>query len=238
VKMLTEILAVVEPDSFGQCQKIRDYLRVLADYLGLAQVWEIEVAALLCHVGFVTVPSSTVGKMRSGVNLTTMERTMIARVPEFGRNLLGNIPRLEPVAQIIHYQDKNFDGTGFPYDGVGGEEIPFGARILRVLSDLVGHEADGTTKAKALETMKKYSGHYEPRILEAAEKCLINQTPKQGRAVALKDLAVGQVLAAPVETQDGVLIIPAGNRISRMVLDKLHNFTQVSPIREPLYIEG
>ena len=110
--------------------------------------------------------------------------------------------------------------------------------MLRILSDLVRHEADGTTKAKAFEIMKEYSGCYDPEILAAAEKCLAREAPKQGRPVALADLVVGQVLAAAVETEDGVMIIQAGNPISHMVIRKLHNFTQFNPIREPIYVEA
>ncbi len=238
VKMLTEILSVVNADAFGRGQRIRDHARILGSYWGLNRVWELEVAALLSQIGLATVPNSVVTKMRSGVSMTTMERTMVARVPEFGRDLLAHIPRLEPASEIVYYEDKNYDGTGFPRDDVKGKSIPVGSRMLRILSDLVRHEADGTTKAKAFEIMKKYSGCYDPEILAAAEICLIRESPKQGRPVALADLVVGQVLAAAVETQDGVLIIPAGSPISHIVIRKLHNFTQVNPIREPIYIQA
>jgi response regulator RpfG family c-di-GMP phosphodiesterase len=38
------------------------------------------------------------------------------------------------VAEIVLYQNKNFDGSGFPFNGVVGSAIPFGARLFRVLA--------------------------------------------------------------------------------------------------------
>lgn len=54
IKMLTDILSTVEPQSFGKSQKIREYARLLAEFLKITPSWEIEMAAMLlpswsCH---------------------------------------------------------------------------------------------------------------------------------------------------------------------------------------------
>jgi response regulator RpfG family c-di-GMP phosphodiesterase len=48
---------------------------------------------------------------------------MLTRVPEIGHRLLAKIPRLESVAEMVLYQKKNYDGTGFPKEPISGEEI-------------------------------------------------------------------------------------------------------------------
>ena len=169
--------------------------------------------------------------------LTPAEKDTLQRIPEHGRNLLGTFPRFENVARIVYYQNKKFDGTGFPQDSTAGVNIPLGARILRVLIDLVQFESEGMSKAKAVENMRKSSGTYDLKLLEEIAAAF-SQGPRKGRATHLKDLCVGQVLVEPIETVDGTLILNAGNRISQWMLKKLGNFTEVSPIREPIYVEG
>ena len=50
---------------------------------------------------------------------------------------MGRIPRLEGVARIILYQHKNFDGSGFPQDDVGGHDIPAGQKITPAMLELL-----------------------------------------------------------------------------------------------------
>ncbi len=88
----------------------------------------MDVAATLAHIGQVTVPPELVLKTRIGQPLNERELEMLARVPAIGANLLAQIPRLEEVSKIILYQNKRFDGSGFPQDGVAGHDIPLPAR--------------------------------------------------------------------------------------------------------------
>src|ERR1039458_7436990 len=99
--------------------------------------WEFEMAAMLSQIGTVTIPPALIEKSRAGQELTKVEQDILARVPKTGADLLANIPRLESVARIVLYQQKHYDGSGFPVNFVRGEDIPIGARILKVLIDLL-----------------------------------------------------------------------------------------------------
>jgi response regulator RpfG family c-di-GMP phosphodiesterase len=236
VKMLTDILSIVEPQSFGQGQVVREDIRLLADYLKISPAWELEMAGLLYRIGYTTIPPAIVERLRLGASLSNVEKGLLMRTPEFGRNLLENIPRLEAVAQFVYYQNKNFDGTGFPSDPLDGEKIPLGGRILRILGDMVELESKGVQKIQALTQMKRCPGYYDPKLLEAALACLLLK--RKGRALKLSELVVGQVLLSAIETVEGMLIIPAGNRVSPMLIRKLSNFTELSGIKEPIFVEG
>ena len=241
IKMLTEILSLVEAHSFGESEKIRDYTRVVARALRISEFWEIEAAAMLSQIGFVTVPASIIEKIRHNLTLQTNEKFILERVPEIGSRLLSNIPRLEAVARIILYQNKNFDGTGFPTDSIGGEKIPLGARILRVVADLVRLEAEGIGRHAAFEQMKSFPGRYDAKVLTAATVSLLihlNKGPKrQGKPVTLQELVVGQIVAERIETDQGLKILGASTVISPMILEKLHNFSQLGTVKEPIYVE-
>jgi response regulator RpfG family c-di-GMP phosphodiesterase len=124
VKMLTEILSMVEPQTFGRAQMLRDYARGLAAPLGISSFWELEIAALLSQIAYVTIPAGIIQKDRTGVALNPTEKQILTRIPETGNKLLLNILRLESVARIVLYQNKYYDGSDFPQDAVTGDQIP------------------------------------------------------------------------------------------------------------------
>ena len=144
VRMLMEILAVVNPEVFGRAQTLRTHMRTLAEALALPGIWKLELAALLSQIGMVTLPTTVLRKIQTRQTLTDAEAVLVQRVPEIGHNLIVKIPRLEPVAEAVRYARKRFDGSGTPDDDLAGEEIPVGARLLRVLTDLAEIQASGT----------------------------------------------------------------------------------------------
>lgn len=239
IQVLTEILSLVEPQFFGRAQMLRDYMQALAPALQIDQVWELEAAAMLCQIGYVTVPAAIIQKDRGGMPLTDTEKQMLARVPEISEKLITKIPRLESVAKIVRYQNKYFDGSGVPHDSVAGENIPIAARMLRVLSDVVKKEVDGTPKAEILDQMRRKQGAYDPKVLEAAATVLLNDSSvaKTGQEVMAKDLCNGQVLLSALTTNDDVMIVPAGTIISQSLLEKLSNFAELTGIKEPIYVK-
>jgi response regulator RpfG family c-di-GMP phosphodiesterase len=244
VKMLTDILSMLDPNSFGQGQRLSEYMRVFARSYKLTQTWDLELAAMLSPIGFVTMPRALLEKARAGHGLTGAEKDILARAPQIGSELLANIPRLETIARIVLYQNKHHDGTGFPADDVAGDAIPIGARILHVLNDLLAYEAQKMPKFKALARMREAVGKYDPKVLEAVavgfDVYLADQAAPDataGVSIAFKDLQVGAVLKADLLTSEGTLIVAAGTEISAMLLEKLRNFAQLSGIKEPILIE-
>ncbi|HUD45495.1 MAG TPA: HD domain-containing phosphohydrolase [Candidatus Baltobacteraceae bacterium] len=243
-RMLSDILAMHDSHSFGKSQRLRDYMRVFADYLKLKQTWDLELAATLSQIGCVTIPQAVLEKCRAGRPLAGAEADVVRRVPQIGYNLLSHIPRLESVAAVVLYQNKNFDGTGFPFDKVAGEDIPIGARILRVLQDLLEHELAKTPKDKALDSMTRFPGRYDPRVMEAVaalfDVCLARTSPgeAQSRPAGIKNLRIGWILAAEARTRGGVRIVPAGTQISPMLMEKLRNFAELGELEEPMLVTG
>jgi response regulator RpfG family c-di-GMP phosphodiesterase len=243
INILTGILASAEPLAFGRGERLRDYMRAFGQSADIPQIWEFELAAMLSQIGCITIPPKVLEKGRLGKNLTEAEQQVLNRIPEIGASLLRNIPRLESVAQMVLYQAKAYDGSGFPNDAVAGEEIPMGARVLRVLSDLAELEAGGLSKLEALERMQSRAGSYDPRVLESAFACFDIHLSRATsvkvliKPVSLKELTIGDVLSSNVQTSDGVLIVCAGTRVTQMTLEKLRNFNQIQGIREPLHVQ-
>ena len=244
IKVLTEILSMLDPQSFSRAQRLREYMSACAQAFNISQPWELEMAASLSQIGCVTIPAGVLEKIRTNHNVSGQEHELLGRVPEVGFTLLSKIPRLESVANIVRYQSKNFDGSGFPKDNIAGGSIPIGARILRVLSDLLLIEGHGVSKEKALAKMRECAGRYDPTVLEFVGSAFDVFVPSAahgndaGRPIMFSELRVGQVLMSDVMTQDDTKIVMAGTEITPVLLEKLRNFASLSGIKEPILAAG
>ena len=241
-KVLSDILSLFDPQSFGRGQRLRDRVRSFAETFKIPYLWELELAAMLSQLGRVTVPAVVLEKARTHQGLSGPEKDLITRIPQLGASLLANIPRLESAANVVLYQNKNFDGTGFPPDKIAGEEIPIGARILKVLSDLLVLEDSKLPTFKALAKMQQCPGRYDPAVLKAVaagfdvDLAAAASEDRPTKALSLDELRVGQILKAGVQTRDGTLVVHAGVEVSPMLLVKLRNFAELSGLKEPLLV--
>jgi response regulator RpfG family c-di-GMP phosphodiesterase len=242
VRVLSDVLSMMDPVSLGRGQTLRDLVRVFAAELRIHSAWELEIAAMLSQVGWVTLPPTLVLKSRSGISLQPGEKALLARVPEIGANLLANIPRLEGVARIVRYHAKGFAGSGPPLDGVSGEEIPVGARVLKLLDDLCQLEATGLSRTAALAQLQTRMGAYDPSVLQAASKVFDVYLPAlaavepRAQPAGVADLRVGQLLADDIAAADGTVIAESGTFVTQALIERIRNFEAAGFLRAPVQV--
>jgi len=243
IKLLTDILSLMDPQSFGRAQTMRDIITSVTKKFHLDNDWEIHLAAMLAPIGFVTIPPETLVRSRNGDRLSKVEEQMVNQLPETAARLLANIPRLEGVARVVRYQHKHYDGAGFPPDSVKGEAVPVGARLLKILDDLAQLHAGRASRSAALAEMYQRRGWYDPSLLDAVRDyygiaAAARETERPSISVEFRNLAPGMVLRSNIETRDGTLILSAGHALSEMTLEKIQNFERVSGIKEPIFVEA
>ncbi len=104
----------------------------LAHALGVRDADELQaiIAASLLHdVGKLAVPEHILNKPG---RLTPSEFEIMKRHAPAGAEILSVIGFPYPVVPIVRHHHESWDGTGYP-DGIAGEQIPIGARILAVV---------------------------------------------------------------------------------------------------------
>jgi HD-GYP domain-containing protein (c-di-GMP phosphodiesterase class II) len=242
VKVLTEILSLVDSKSFGHAEKLGALVAELATKVPVADTWEVQLAAMLSPIGYVTLPAETLVRAHADEPLSNMEQQLVDAVPDIAGRLLSNIPRLEGVAKIVRYQRKHFDGGGFPYDDTKGDAIPSGARLLRILNDMLELQAEKKSRSEALNELSSRRGLYDPQLLSLVRMAFgiageRRDDTSQTALISINDLAPGMVLHTDILTKDGIMILSAGHHISQMVLEKIQNFKMIYGIKEPVYIK-
>ncbi|MFQ5686434.1 MAG: HD domain-containing phosphohydrolase [Candidatus Scalindua sp.] len=237
IKVLSEILSMVSPVAFSCSSRISSMTKRLAVRLNVENMWEVELATMLSQIGCVTIPGETLEKKYQGKYLSIDENKMFMDHPKIGKSLLVNIPRLEGVAEAIAYQEKQFDGGGTPIDDKKGTDIPYIARILKVVLDFDLMITGSETKPQAIAKMRNHMQWYDPDVFKALEAEIISI--KEGyvkREIMLKDLMPGMLLAGDVKTEKGVLLIQKGQEITNTLRTRLLNINNVNSIAEPIVI--
>ena len=92
-------------------------------------MYQVEVAALLHDIGKIGVPDAILKKQGP---LTSEERALINRHPEYSWSILRLFPGLEDASLYALHHHENFDGTGYPA-GLSGVDIPIVSRIVSVI---------------------------------------------------------------------------------------------------------
>jgi HD-GYP domain-containing protein (c-di-GMP phosphodiesterase class II) len=118
--------------TIGHSQRVQGYARALGEVLGLTseQLRSLMISAAFHDIGKVGVISTILNKPGP---LDTFQWRVIYMHPVLGRELWeGAVPGLRDVAEIIHQHHERWDGDGYP-QGLAGEEICMGARILAVV---------------------------------------------------------------------------------------------------------
>jgi response regulator RpfG family c-di-GMP phosphodiesterase len=236
IKLLVEVLSLTSPTAFGRAMRVQRMVRRICDRLGLEQQWQIEVAAMLSQLGCVTIPQDTLDKIYRGQGLGQAEREMFADHPRIARDLIANIPRLEETAEIVFHQQRRFDDGGRPPDGIAGQEIPLGARILKAALDYDSLQSTGSTDAQAIAQMRAQASAYDPNVFAALEAAVGVDEAFELREVRLRELAPHMLLAADVRTIDGTLVVAKGQEVTPSLYQRLKNFASRRPLIEPIRV--
>lgn len=128
----------------------------------------IKAAALLHDVGKIGIPEHILNKPG---RLTVSEFEVMKQHAPMGAEILSVIDFPYPVVPIVRHHHENWNGTGYP-DGISGEAIPIGARILQVVDCFDALTSDRPyrremPKGEALQILADRKGTmYDPRIVD------------------------------------------------------------------------
>jgi response regulator RpfG family c-di-GMP phosphodiesterase len=231
IDALAGTLALANPAAFGRGVRLKELVSGLAEAAAVAKRWEIEVAAMLAHIGAVTLPQPTAEKLYAGEPLTPDEQAMVDRIPEVTRKLLAKIPRLEGVLAILDGYAQDVE----PGDFAAVETLPEGARALRIATDYDELESDGLTPEVALGTMTSRQ-IYDPSLLDAFAAVVgVGERAPTVSEIPLAGLDCGMTLADDVRTANGGLLVARGQAVTPQMIERLTNVGE-DGIRQPLRV--
>jgi putative two-component system response regulator len=166
--------------------RLNEYAQAIAEELG----WDddrleaLEFGAILHDIGKLDVPLRILQKKDP---LTPEEWEEMRKHPEYGVNMIRRIEYLAPALSTVLHHHERWDGTGYP-DGLKGEQIPEGARLLAIVDAFDAMTTDRKYRAAILvedayqEIVSKAGIEYDPEFVKAFSRCW-----KRGEIQRIKD---------------------------------------------------
>ena len=150
-KILQRLAAMLEAKdayTLGHSRRVTRHAERIAREMGLSRedVARVRIAASVHDVGKVHTPRQILAKPGS---LTPDELAVMQRHPADGARMVAEIGDPEITAMVRHHHER-LDGSGYP-DGLRGEEIPLGARIISVADTF-----DAVTSSRAYHGPRKH----------------------------------------------------------------------------------
>lgn len=218
IKALIDVLAITNPVAFGRSKRVTRLAIEVSAALGTKNFWQLETAAMLSQLGYISLPVELVEKLYYGEKLTPEERILADGAPQVANNLLGHIPRLEPVLQILAAAQKKPDETE-------GGMVELGANVLRLVMDYDSLIAQGHATNVAIQTLRKQTDKYEPTMLEKFATLLGAGTSTQEICeLPLRAVAPGMIILDDLRTHMGTLLVPKGFEVTAVFLERMRNF--------------
>jgi HD-GYP domain-containing protein (c-di-GMP phosphodiesterase class II) len=148
------------------------------------EIESVRLAAELSDVGTVAVPDSI---LRKPAALDDAEMAFVRRHPIVGERILAVAPALASVARLVRSSHERVDGRGYP-DGLRGDEIPLGARIVFACDSYVTMLTDRShtgrrTEADAVAELRRCAGtQFDAAVVDALCAVLAGRVslPKSG----------------------------------------------------------
>jgi putative nucleotidyltransferase with HDIG domain len=160
-----------------------------------AELRALEAAALLHDTGKLAIPEHILNKPDK---LTAAEFETMKQHSRIGAEILSSIDFPFPVVPIVRHHHENWDGSGYP-DGLRGEHIPIGARILAVVDCFDALTSDRPYRRafspdKALSVIRERRGAmYDPAVVDALLR--VSGEIAREQPVASESLRVSEAIA-------------------------------------------
>jgi response regulator RpfG family c-di-GMP phosphodiesterase len=237
VELSLQTLQTFYPTLGNRARRVHQMCCGMADSLQLKgdERRTLEVAAKLHDIGLLGMPRELIRKwQRSPQQLVEAEKALIHHHSASGQELVKFIDDLADVGAVIRSHHESYDGTGYP-DRLAREQIPWLARLLAAAVALV--EQEGPNLDSALLLRQLSGKRLDPEAVRVLIRSYVpHLAPRGQREVLLGELSPGMVLAGGVYTSSGMLLIPEGQTLSGVYIDKILNHHRVNPIKQSLLV--
>jgi putative nucleotidyltransferase with HDIG domain len=177
-----------DPYTYGHSKRVAAFSEMIGRAIGLStdELAALHAAGLLHDIGKVGVPDAILTKPDKP---TKDEWKLIRQHPAEGAGIVGYVKELAALVPVILHHHEWYDGTGYP-DGMKGEAIPLGARIVS-LADAYDTMTTKRTyrevvsQEEALEELRRCSGtQFDPELVEVFSRAMNEAMKRDQGAVA------------------------------------------------------
>ena len=221
IKVLVDVLAITNPVAFGRASRVKRVAMEFAEKLHCRDYWQLEAAAMLSQIGYLSLPTELVEKLYYGERLTPEEKILASGAPDMVNSLLENVPRLEPVIQILtalNWKDEQIAMLG---DGT----IGLGTRILGLVLEYDALIAQGHAMNVAIQTLRSRAARFGESLVEQFSIHVgAGSSTEELREMPLRVVQPGMIIMQDLRTSMGTLLVTRGFEVTSVFLERARNF--------------
>jgi hypothetical protein len=220
ISALMDGLAIASPLAFGRASAIKRLAVGFASWIEFNDCWQLEAAAMLSQVGYLTLPLPLIEKIHRGEALSLEEQQAAYDVSKVAVRLFQHIPRLEPVLEIMRaltFSDEQLMELG---DGAVG----LSTRILALALHYDALTRQGRNGHLALQTLRSRGPRYGEALIELFAQYVRASCAGEHaevREVPLHAVQPGMTVTADVRTATGTFLVPRGFEVTPAFLERL-----------------
>ncbi len=229
VAVFARIIGMREGESAAHGERIAELAERVAVHMKLddQQRQDIQYAALLHDIGKIGLPDTLLQTPYE--SQSDEQREQYQQHSVNGEAVLMSLGPLESAASIIRSHHERINGSGFP-DGLKGEDIPLGARILNVVNEhddllsgaLLGRQLDAAAANSYLEAGSGI--RYDPNVVAAFLAISADRTQSESirkeLVLSIDDVKPGMVLAQDIYLRENVLMLRSGQVLTESFIKK------------------
>jgi len=246
VKVFSNLVEMRDKNAAGHSRRVAEQAHKLALEMDMdrAGAQNVVFAALLHDIGKIGLSDEILNKPFN--SLDPKERLEVIKHPIKGQAVLMSLDPLQEAAKIIRCHHEQYNGQGYP-EGLMGEEIPLGARILSVVNDfdalLIGTLwTQKYSQNEALEYIGKHRGsYYDPKVVE---KFILGYKPvvedkwdkESIKELKSNSLLEGMVLARDLFTPEEVLMLAKDHVLDERLILRIQNIERSLDFDFTIYV--
>ena len=233
VGLLTNIIELNQSQHRGHSERVADIAIFIGRKMKLSEdsIENLRTAARLHELGIVSLPRDETAEeaLDEGKSRHRTSHPMVADM------LLKGFAEFEPVAELIRHMHENIDGSGKP-DGLVGDQIPVGSRILSVAS-FYDHYMVAHPDSSILEILKRVEQANGTWFDENVVALLSDYALSQNRIGEEKTISCsvfalkeGMVLASDIYSQSGINLLRKGTVLDQDMVVNILKFNNLDPV--------
>ncbi len=235
VEMLVDIMAVVKPSVYIKVQHIRRYMQFLLDHLDLENSWEFEIAAMLSHLGVITVSDDIIEKIQHNISITDAERNQYMEHPEVACKMISEIPRLESVGQMIQASMNSQLDTETQNLNLL-DRIELGAHLIHICVEFEKLHQTGMAPHDIISRFQKSNSVFHPKVVEALYGIDELSEEEEIKLVTMASVIPGMITMEKIYSKKDFLLINENQLITGIVFERLQAFSKRDGIQEPFRV--
>jgi FixJ family two-component response regulator len=235
IKVLTELLSLINPVAFTRACRINRLVQHVSHTLKFEEVWQLELAVMLAHLGYMGMAPELLEKAYTGKPISSAEKALVGGASKTAHGLMAGVPRIEGILGIL-------DKLGDPPPPLEGLQmttregwLPWAVHIIQVAerADQLSHSQPlARFIADALKAER-----FDAIVIEAVARADFQAVDKRKiTKLNAHELKPGMFLIEDARSTAGVLMAKGGQEVTPTIAVLLRRMADRQNLKEPLIV--